>query len=68
MNQLKARESLDSMDSVEFVRDTEGAKLARMSVGKFRQLAEEFDAVYRIGRTRLTDWQKFKKGLEAYRA
>ena len=55
-------------NSLEFVRDAEGAKLARMSIGKFRQLAEEFDAVYRIGRTRLTDWNKFKQGLEAYRA
>lgn len=65
MNRLRAS---DSLEVAEFVRDAEGAKLARMSVVKFRQLAEEFDAVYRIGRTRLTDWQKFKKGLEAYRA
>ena len=29
----------------EFVRDAEGAKLARMGVNTFRKLAEEFDAV-----------------------
>lgn len=68
MNSLKDSNLLKGGISVEFVRDAEGAKLARMSIGKFRELAEEFDAVYRIGRTRLTDWNKFKQGLEAYRA
>ncbi len=51
----------------DLVRDKEGASRASMSIGTFRRLAEEFDAVYRIGRTRLTDWQKFRQGLEAYR-
>lgn len=68
MNSLKDSNFLNGDISLEFVRDAEGAKLARMSIGKFRQLAEEFNAVYRIGRTRLTDWKKFKQGLEAYRA
>ncbi len=53
--------------TAEFVRDKDGASRASMSIGTFRRLAEEFDAVYRIGRTRLTDWQKFRQGLEAYR-
>lgn len=68
MNALEMKKSLTDDNSLEFVRDAEGAKLARMSIGKFRALAEEFNAVYRIGRTRLTDWKKFKQGLEAYRA
>lgn len=51
----------------EFVRDAEGAKLARMGVNTFRKLANEFGAVYRIGKIRVTDWKKFKAGLEAYR-
>ena len=51
----------------EFVRDREGAAMARMGVNTFRKLAEEFDAVYRIGKIRVTDWGKFKDGLEAYR-
>lgn len=61
MNRLK------NEGSSEFVRDREGAARASISIGTFRKLAEEFDAVYRIGRTRLTDWEKFKRGLEAYR-
>ena len=51
----------------DLVRDKDGASRASMSITTFRRLAEEFDAVYRIGRTRLTDWEKFRKGLEAYR-
>lgn len=51
----------------EFVRDKEGAQLARMSINTFRQLAEEFGAVYRVGKTRLTNWSEFKAGLEKYR-
>ncbi len=51
----------------DLVRDKEGASRASVSIGTFRRLAEEFDAVYRIGRTRLTDWEKFRQGLEAYR-
>lgn len=51
----------------EFVRDREGAAMARMGVNTFRKLAEEFDAVYRIGKIRVTDWEKFKAGLEVYR-
>ena len=51
----------------EFVRDAEGAKLACVSVNTFRKLADEFGAVYRIGKIRVTDWGKFKAGLEAYR-
>lgn len=51
----------------EFVKDQEGAELARISVGTFRRLADEFGCVYRIGRTRLTNWPEFKKGLENYR-
>lgn len=51
----------------EFVRDREGAAMARMGVNTFRKLAEEFGAVYRIGKIRVTDWGKFKAGLEAYR-
>ncbi len=61
MNGLKTTGAQD------LVRDKEGASRASMSIGTFRRLAEEFDAVYRIGRTRLTDWEKFRKGLEAYR-
>ena len=61
MNALKITGAQD------MVRDKEGASRASMSIGTFRRLAEEFDAVYRIGRTRLTDWEKFRKGLEAYR-
>lgn len=52
----------------EFVKDTEGAELARMSVGTFRRLADEFGCVYRIGRARLTNWEEFKAGLENYRS
>lgn len=55
------------MTEQEFVRDAEGAKLARMGVNTFRKLADEFGAVYRIGKIRVTDWEKFKTGLEAYR-
>ncbi len=51
----------------EFVRDAEGARLARMGVNTFRKLAEEFDAVYRIGKIRVTDWEKFKAGLKSYK-
>ena len=51
----------------EFVRDREGAAMMRMGVNTFRKLAEEFDAVYRVGKIRVTDWEKFKKGLEKYR-
>ena len=51
----------------EFVRDREGAAMARMGVNTFRKLAEEFDAVYRVGKIRVTDWGKFKAGLEVYR-
>lgn len=61
MNPLKISSESD------LVRDKEGASRASMSIGTFRRLAEEFDAVYRIGRTRLTDWEKFRKGLEDYR-
>lgn len=61
MNPLKISSEPD------LVRDKDGASRASMSIGTFRRLAEEFDAVYRIGRTRLTDWEKFRKGLEAYR-
>lgn len=45
----------------EFVRDAEGAKLARVSVNTFRKLADEFGAVYRIGKIRVTDWKNSKK-------
>ena len=66
---MEKMKSLDvsKTNHVEFVRDAEGAELARMSVATFRRLAEEFDAVYRIGRTRVTDWNKFKQGLEVYK-
>lgn len=62
--------TLNEMDmerEPEFVRDMEGAKLARMGINTFRKLAEEFDAVYRIGKIRVTDWEKFKAGLKAYK-
>lgn len=51
----------------EFVRDREGAAMARMGINTFWKLAEEFGAVYRIGKLRVTDWGKFKEGLETYR-
>ena len=41
----------------EFVKDAEGAKLARMEVNTFRKLANEFGAVYRSGKIRVTDWE-----------
>ena len=55
------------MTEQEFVRDAEGAKLARMGINTFRKLAEEFDAVYRNGKIRVTDWEKFKAGLKSYK-
>ena len=51
----------------EFVRDNEGAERTRMSVNTFIRLSEKFGCVYRIVRTRITDWEKFKKGMEAYK-
>lgn len=59
---------LKNSEQIEFVRDAEGAKMARMGVGTFRRLADEFGCVYRIGRTRLTNWEEFKAGLENYRS
>ncbi len=50
----------------EFVRDREGAAMMRISINTFRKLAEEFDAVYMVGKIRITDWKKFKEGLEKY--
>lgn len=64
MNVLK---EMNTEREPEFVKDAEGAKLARMGVNTFRKLADEFGAVYRIGKIRVTDWEKFKAGLEAYR-
>ena len=55
------------MTEQEFVRDAEGAMLARMGMNTFRKLAEEFDAVYRNGKIRVTDWEKFKAGLKSYK-
>lgn len=57
-----------NIEQIEFVKDTEGAKMARMGVGTFRRLADEFGCVYRIGRARLTNWEEFKAGLENYRS
>ena len=51
----------------EFVRDSEGAQRARLSIGTFRKLASEFGAVYKVGGIRLADWKKFRGGLEKYR-
>ena len=51
----------------EFVRDSEGAQRARLGVNTFRRLSEEFGAVYKIGKVRLTNWETFKNGLERYR-
>jgi hypothetical protein len=51
----------------EFVRDREGAELARMSIMTFRKLSDEFGCVYRIGRLRLTNWNEFKKCLESHK-
>ena len=64
MNALTKKEPQNNGNSTEFVRDKEGAELARMSIGTFRKLADEFGCVYRIGRTRLTNWPEFKKCVE----
>jgi hypothetical protein len=56
-----------TLNNPEFVRDREGAELARMSEVTFRKLSDEFGCVYRVGRLRLTNWQEFKECLEAYR-
>lgn len=67
MNKTKINNPSNS-ERVEFVKDSEGAQLARVSIGTFRRLADEFGCVYRIGRTRLTNWEEFKAGLENYRS
>lgn len=64
MNQLKKN---DAKIDPEFVKDSEGAELARMSIGTFRKLAEEFGAVYRYGKVRVTNWDEFKADLKRYR-
>lgn len=51
----------------EFVRDAEGAQRARLGIATFRKLASEFGAVYKVGGVRLTDWKKFRDGLEKHR-
>ena len=64
----KIDEMSEIENRIEFVRDNEGARLARMGLNTFRKLAEEFDAVYLVGdKLRITDWNKFKEGLEKYR-
>ena len=64
MNKLT---DIDEKVEPEFVRDAEGAQRARLSIGTFRKLATEFCAVYKICGARLTDWKKFRDGLEKYR-
>lgn len=66
MRKLEKRKNADLLEP-EFVRDSEGAELARISIGAFRKLADEFGCVYKVGRTRLTNWLEFKNGLENYR-
>lgn len=66
MNKIN-NSDLQTDKRIEFVKDNEGAQLARMSVSTFRRLADEFGCVYRVGRTRLTNWEEFKSGLENYR-
>ncbi|MCI8585813.1 MAG: hypothetical protein HFI92_07950 [Lachnospiraceae bacterium] len=64
---MKMLKEMNNENEPEFVRDREGAARARMGVNTFRKLADEFNAVYRIGKIRVTDWEKFRKGLETYR-
>lgn len=64
----KINETSEIENRIEFVKDTEGARLARMGLNTFRKLAEEFGAVYMVSdKLRITDWNKFKEGLEKYR-
>lgn len=51
-----------------YVRDRDGCKKAGLSIGTFRRLADEFGCVYHIGKTRLTRWDEFEKGMENYKA
>ncbi len=64
---LRIINEMNAEQEPEFVRDREGAAMARIGINTFRKLAEEFDAVYMIGKIRVTDWGKFKDGLEKYR-
>lgn len=50
-----------------FVRYNEGAEKYRLGVTKFRELAMEAHAVYKIGKTALVNTEIFEKYLETFR-
>lgn len=50
-----------------FVKQEEGADLYSMSVHKFRQLAEEAGAVYKVDKNVLVNIELFEANLENYR-
>ncbi|MBP9996379.1 MAG: hypothetical protein KBT19_03785 [Lachnospiraceae bacterium] len=50
-----------------FVKQEEGADLYSMSVNKFRQLAEEAGAVYKVDKNVLVNIELFEANLENYR-
>lgn len=49
-----------------FVRYNEGAQLYSMGVCKFRQLAHEAGAVYKVDKITLVNTEKFEKYLEGF--
>lgn len=49
-----------------FVRYNEGAELYSMGVSKFKQLAHEANAVYKVDKIALVNTEKFEKYLETF--
>lgn len=49
-----------------FVRYEEGAQLYSMGICKFRQLAHEAGAVYKVDKIALVNTDKFEKYLESF--
>lgn len=50
-----------------FVKQEEGADLYSLSVTKFRELADEAGAVYKVDKNVLINIEAFEKNLENYR-
>lgn len=58
MNKLKLNEK------AEYLPDKALAERTSLSIGSCRKIAEQAGAVIRVGKSRRTNWEKFKESLE----
>lgn len=65
------REKIMSLDStnlrIQFFRPDEGMRVYHVTRGVIMDLAEEADALYRVGRSCIIDKELFEKNLQKYK-